>query len=140
MEAGALHHGTGALPQRLRSRGEFLQVQNLGRKFRGQGLMLMVGRSRPQEQMASAARMGYTVSRRVGNAVVRNRIRRILKEAVRLDAVGLCEGWDHVVVAHPKAAQTPPPQLRQELSCLLERARAWAQATSSATGSSPSTG
>jgi ribonuclease P protein component len=140
MGAGALHHGTGALPQRLRSRGEFLQVQNLGRKFRGQRLVLMVGQSRPEQDRDSAARMGYTVSRRVGNAVVRNRIRRILKEAVRLDAVGLCQGMDHVVVAHPQAALNPPPQLRQELSCLLERARAWAQATSSATGLSPSTG
>ncbi len=140
-----LHERTGCLPERLHKRGEYLQVQNRGRKFRGQGLMLMVGHGnttvaygQPEESIGSA-RMGYTVSRKVGNAVVRNRIRRILKEAVRVNAHMLCQGLDHVVVAHPTAAATPHPKLRQELTCLLERAQTWAQAMPSATGPLPCT-
>lgn len=132
--------GTGLLPERLHSRGEYVRVQNLGRKFRGQRLMLMVGHARHPADACNDARMGYTVSRKVGNAVVRNRVRRILKEAVRLDTRGLCTGFDHVVVAHPQAADSNSQHLRQELSCLLERARAWAQATPSATGSLLPTG
>lgn len=133
------------MPERLHSRSEYLSVQNAGRKFRGSVLMLMVGRAEPLgavpvPRVPGLTRMGYTVSRKVGNAVVRNRVRRLLKEAVRLDAEGLCSGLDHVVVAHPQAAATPPLQLRQELMCLLERARAWAQPRHCATGSLPCTG
>lgn len=116
------------MPERLHSRGAYVQVQTSGRKFRGQKLLLMVATS-PATSMPVAARMGYTVSRKVGNAVVRNRIRRVLKEAVRMDAHRLCCGLDHVLIAHPKAAATPPAELRQELLCLLDRARAWAQPT-----------
>lgn len=116
------------MPERLHSRGAYVQVQTSGRKFRGHKLLLMVAQV-AAEPSSDAARMGYTVSRKVGNAVVRNRIRRILKEAVRVEAHKLCRGLDHVVIAHPQAATTPPVELRQELLCLLDRARAWAQPT-----------
>lgn len=118
-----------SLPERLRSRREFLQIQNQGRKFRGRSLTLMVGKVVPPPGATAhvGTRMGYTVSRRVGNAVVRNRVRRHLKEMVRLQTQGLAQNLDHVLVAHPQAATCSTSQLRSDLNELLQRARSWAR-------------
>jgi ribonuclease P protein component len=72
----------------------------------------------------SASRIGYTVSRRVGNAVVRNRVRRRLKEIVRLSQDGLAPQVDYVVIAFPTAAKQSYDVLRMELLCLLKRIKA----------------
>ena len=48
-------------------------------------------------------RLGYTVSTRLGHAVVRNRIRRRLREIVRLNAPALKQGWDLVIVARSRS-------------------------------------
>lgn len=49
-------------------------------------------------------RIGYTVSNRIGHAVVRNRIRRRLREIYRLHEAELARGYDIVVVARMRAA------------------------------------
>ena len=48
-------------------------------------------------------RMGYTVSSKLGGAVVRNRVRRRLREIARLNAPALKTGWDIVVIARARA-------------------------------------
>ena len=48
-------------------------------------------------------RVGYTVSTRLGHAVVRNRVRRRLREIYRLNSPALKDGWDIVVVARSRA-------------------------------------
>ena len=48
-------------------------------------------------------RTGYTVSTTLGGAVVRNRVRRRLREIVRLNAPSMQTGWDIVVVARTRA-------------------------------------
>ena len=48
-------------------------------------------------------RLGYTVSAKLGHAVVRNRVRRRLREIYRLNAPGLRQGYDLVVVARGRA-------------------------------------
>ncbi len=47
-------------------------------------------------------RLGYTVSVKLGHAVVRNRVRRRLREIYRLNAASLRSGWDIVVVARSR--------------------------------------
>jgi ribonuclease P protein component len=69
-----------AAPQRLKRRAEFLRVAADGRKVALPGLVLQV-RARGDD---APARLGFTVTRKVGNAVTRNRARRRLKEAARL--------------------------------------------------------
>jgi len=68
-----------AAPQRLKRRAEFLRVAGAGRKAAQPGLVLQV---RPRDDTAPV-RVGFTVTRKVGNAVVRNRARRRLREAAR---------------------------------------------------------
>ena len=56
-------------------------------------------------------RMGYTVSSKLGGAVVRNRVRRRLREIARLNAPRLKTGWDLVVVARARAVGAPYSEL-----------------------------
>ena len=59
------------------------------------------------------SRIGYTVSNKVGHAVVRNRIRRRLREIYRLNEDMLTSGVDIVVVARVRAAHVPYRRLEQ---------------------------
>ena len=56
-------------------------------------------------------RLGYTVSSKLGGAVVRNRVRRRLREIARLNAPGLKTGWDLVVVARTRAVSASYAEL-----------------------------
>lgn len=58
-----------------------------------------------------ANRMGYTVSSKLGGAVVRNRVRRRLREVARLNAPGMKTGWDIVVVARTRAVEATYAEL-----------------------------
>ncbi len=67
-------------PARLKRRAEFLRVAAKGRKAPMPGLVLQ---ALPRDD-DGPARLGFTVTKKIGNAVVRNRTRRRLKEAARL--------------------------------------------------------
>ena len=66
-------------------------------------------------------RFAYSVSKRVGKAVVRNKVRRRLREIVR--SLPTVEGQDVVITARPSAASSDFAALKQELVRLLQRAR-----------------
>lgn len=88
-------------PMRLRRRQEFLDVQRDGSKLHGRAFLALV--SPGGTAGAPVGRVGITVTRRVGNAVVRNRIKRLVREWFR------CNGWvpaghDVVIVARESAA------------------------------------
>lgn len=73
------------------------------------------------ENDVGLTRHAWAVSRRVGKAVVRNRVRRRLREAMR--SLPLREGYDVVVTARPESAAASYQELRAELALLLRRAR-----------------
>jgi ribonuclease P protein component len=64
------------------------------------------------------ARLGVTVSRRVGNAVVRNRVKRLVREVFRLNAAWFAPGRDYVVVARPSAAALDFGGMKNEIERL----------------------
>ncbi|MGE0502575.1 MAG: ribonuclease P protein component [Rhizobiaceae bacterium] len=98
--------------QRLRKRAEFKAVQR-GEKRRGR-LFLLEVLARADD---GPARFGVTVTRKVGNAVVRNRIRRRLREAVRLHAAGdMAAGSDYVIVGRGDILGARFGDLASELS------------------------
>jgi ribonuclease P protein component len=70
-------------------------------------------------------RVGFTVSRQVGNAVERNRVRRRLREIIRLAQAGsLQTGHDYVLVGRRAALEMPFGRMMQELSAALDRIHA----------------
>lgn len=64
-----------------------------------------------------------SVSRKVGNAVVRNRVKRWLREAIRHERGALAGRWDVVIIARPEAAGAGAASLAAELRRLLARVR-----------------
>ena len=67
------------------------------------------------------SRYGLIVSKRVGKAVVRNRIKRLLREILRLAPIK--PGWDIIFIARPVAASTKYAELKESVESLLSRAQ-----------------
>jgi ribonuclease P protein component len=100
----------------LHLRADFDRVFQRGRHNSGR---LMAVRSVANEGPLS--RYAYAISKRVGKAVVRNKVRRRLREALR--SLPIREGFDIVITARPEAALSSYQDLRSELALLLQRAR-----------------
>ncbi len=73
-------------------------------------------------------RFGFQVGKRLGGAVIRNRVKRRLREAVRLTSVKT--GWDIVFIARRDAANANYHQLKRATEDLLNKARLLAGSTS----------
>ena len=67
-------------------------------------------------------RLGVTVSTKLGHAVVRNRVRRRLREIYRLNEAKFQPGWDIVVVARSKAVDAPFDKLTASYLALAAKA------------------
>lgn len=91
---------------RLRRRPEFLKVQDRGQKITADCVLALV---LPNRQPEGTTRLGLTVSSKVGNAVVRNRIRRRFRELFRLRRAQLPKGLDMVLIARSSAATADWP-------------------------------
>lgn len=90
--------------------------------------MIVQGRRRRTDEPhdAEATRVGYTCSKKVGNAVARNRAKRRLRAAVAatLPQLGL-PGWDYVLIGrHDVTAARPFPELVRDLEIALSRLHA----------------
>lgn len=67
-------------------------------------------------------RVGITVSKKLGKAVVRNRVRRRIREAYRLNEEKFLSGWDIVIVARSRAVEVSFQKITESLLSLAERA------------------
>lgn len=115
---------TGANPlQRLLRRADFLRAAR-GVKAALPGLVLQVRRRSPDEAGGDVRpRVGYTASRKVGNAVTRNRARRRLRAAVADVLSARAEpGFDYVLIARAATAERPYDDLLSDLGKALDRA------------------
>jgi ribonuclease P protein component len=84
----------------------------------------------PADLTVPAVRVGFTVSRKVGNAVVRNRVRRRLREVARLVIPSQARpDLDYVLVGRQAALGRDFAKLQQELVEALKRLKALAVAT-----------
>ena len=104
----------------LKTRPDFQRVAK-GRRCHARSLGLQV-HLRP-EPGDGAPRFGLTVTKRVGNAVERNRIKRRLRAALRSERIVPQPGHDYVIVARREALGLPFAGLIADLTKALEQAR-----------------
>lgn len=103
--------------ERLARSGEFREVYARGRSYANEALVLWV---LPGKRDTKA---GFRVSRRIGKAVLRNRVRRRLREAYRQLRETIPSGWYLVVVARDRCREMGMLELKKALRELVGRAR-----------------
>jgi ribonuclease P protein component len=106
--------------QHLRQRADFLAAAR-GAKAPCAGFVLQANQREPE----GPARIGFTVSRKVGTAVERNRVRRRLREVVRLTPPDrIRPGHDYVLIGRRAALELPFGQLVENFETALRRIHA----------------
>ena len=104
---------------RLLKRGQFLSVQNCGRKIHSHQFIMIHAKGE-----GDSSRLGITVSKKVGSAVVRNRIKRIIREYFRHNrhrfqsVIG-----DINLIAKPCCSELNTEQLHSALDYIFRKAR-----------------
>ena len=105
---------------RVRRRAEYLALQRDGRRCHTAHLVVL---RRPA--IGGRPRLGVTVSKRIGNAVVRNRVKRLVREVFRVRQASIRPPVDLVVIAKPGAERLTYAQVAAEfaksLAIALER-------------------
>ena len=101
--------------EHLVKRGQYTSVLTQGSLWVGR---LVVMRALPNG--LDLSRYGLVASKRVGGAVVRNKVKRLLREIMR--QMPLKSGWDIVFIARPAAAAVHYADLRQLVESLLSQA------------------
>ncbi len=114
---------------RILKRYEFLEFYSLGKALHSPGFILVYKRGQ-----SGRSRIGITVSRKVGHAVVRNRIKRRVREYYRLHRMAVPEAWDFHVIAKKPAS---PLSFRQTVAMLTGLFDKFAKIAGAAPGPAP---
>ncbi len=119
--------------EKLRTAADFERVRKEGARWRGRYCALNAARAlsliapddanNSPETNAEITRVGYITSKRVGGAVVRNRARRLMREAIRSLKTQLPAGWDFVLIAQTGIAERAPrmQEVRDEIWWLINK-------------------
>lgn len=95
--------------RRIRRRAEFLRVQGAGQRVSTRHFVLLVARREAdrgcEEPLKARARLGIVVTKKIGNAVARARVKRLCRECFRLWPELLPDGVDLVVIARDGAPE-----------------------------------
>jgi ribonuclease P protein component len=108
---------------RLRNSADFKRLRADGRVWRHPFLTLSVA-----PNALGHNRYGFIVSRHLGGAVVRNRVRRVLREVVRLSASRLKPGFDMTFIARNEIVDQPYSNVQRALEECFKRAKLWQDA------------
>jgi ribonuclease P protein component len=131
--------------RRIRRRADFVRIQSQGERATTPHFVLLVA---AQRDPSAASRLGLVVTKKVGNSVVRSRVKRVCRECFRLWPDLVPKGIDLVVIARPgadelglagvkKEWERAHAKLLQRCAAVLEKAGAEARTASSSGGQGP---
>lgn len=103
---------------RLRYSADLGQVREHGRRWRHPLIILLA-----KENEQDGSRFSFLASRRVGKAVVRNRAKRLMREAIRLHLDEIEGGWDCLLISRAKTPTATFSEVETAVLQLLSRAR-----------------
>ncbi len=101
---------------RLRKRPEFLRLAHSGRRVHGRHFLL-----NGLPSAAGRSRLGITVTKKVGPAVTRNRIKRYCREFFRRHRHRFPGHWDINIIARRSAVELTGPQTAADLSAIVSK-------------------
>ncbi|WP_078556401.1 ribonuclease P protein component [Bacillus alkalicellulosilyticus] len=104
---------------RIKKNNEFSFVFNEGKSVANRQFVLYTAEKKGQEHF----RFGLSVSKKVGNAVVRNRVKRVLREVFKELEPHVKKEFDYVVVARKPAADMEYSEIKKSMVHVLRRAR-----------------
>ena len=114
---------------KLNNRSQFLYVSKFGQKAISNGIILQVAKHNllnEEKQSANGIRLGYIITKKIGNAVTRNRLKRRLRAAVNNILISNAKtGYDYVFIGRKKTVDYPFDRLNSELICLLKKTNTW---------------
>lgn len=115
-----------AFPHKLRQatisrRQDFLAASAKGKKF-VTGTFILLANERPADHpIKDIPRIGYTVTKKMGNAVARNRIKRRLRSALKAASPDMKSMHDYVIISKAKAATCPFSDLARDIAFAFSR-------------------
>lgn len=116
-------------PQRLADSADFRRVREQGRCWSDPRMVLC---TYPNAQ--ASLRVGYSVSKRIGGAVRRNRIKRLMRESIRAYSDLLEPGWDIVIIARQRVSLASYWDVQRSVGHLLGLAGVFGVADSPGAG------
>jgi len=103
---------------RLRDRSDFNRIYRGGKSFANGQFVVYWSKRSETEQF----RMGVSVSKKLGNAVVRNRMRRVVKEMVRLNSDQIADKTDFILIVRKPAVTMKTKELERSMLHVLRKA------------------
>ncbi|HLR21681.1 MAG TPA: ribonuclease P protein component [Tissierellaceae bacterium] len=103
---------------RLRKNIEFRKIYDHGKNYWNRNLVLYVKRNKLKK-----TRVGYTITKKVGNAVTRNRLRRRMKEIYRLNYSDIKEGYDLIFICKKNTVNLSYKELESSMVHIMKMAR-----------------
>jgi ribonuclease P protein component len=100
--------------ERLLNRKDFVNLNRLGKKYRTKHFTIIL-----KDNGQDISRLGITVSKKIGNAVKRNKVKRLLREFFRLNKLCCPKGYDIVIIANNGAADLLFSELKEELGEII---------------------